>query len=555
MITKNYITIKDGANMSKRITYSEVIQSIATETIKEYQIIENEADRQSFKNNDTKIRVIHNVCGTEFVQSPHVIKNIYRRGGIPCPKCLSESKGSKIKNTIKSQYTYDWAIAKVSEVTNGEYCGIPNDSDRADYKDTNSPLHIKHLICGREFQKPLNYLRKSYIKLGTGCPHCAEDKKPKKIKKPKKNQSTKKLTLDEFWEKYHVDNYQIISKPEDYKNNKTKLIFKHLLCGNTYSVTPHDFQRGRRCPYCSRLASKSEKDVVEFIKENYHGQIMTNTRNVITPYELDIYLPELKIAIEFNGLFWHSEKIVGKKYHEMKLQKCQNLGIRLIQIFDDEWREKQDIVKSKIINILGLSKSEKFFARKCYCQDLTSADSSIVKEFLDKNHIQGFCGSSYQIGLYYGDRLLAIGCFNKLRASMNTKKISDGFDMIRYAADIQIKVIGGCSKIIEFFRKKYNCKYLKTLADLRWCSSTENMYITLGFVPENNVEPRYFYVDMNLSNDTLFRQSRFAFIKNKIKTKFPDIYDPKLTEFEMMDKANFIRVWDAGKITYSKTFD
>ena len=168
--------------------------------------------------------------------------------------------------------------------------------------------------------------------------------------------------------------------------------------------------------------------------------------------------------------------------------------------------------------------------------------------FLDKNHIQGAVSLTCAYGLYYNDTLVAVGGFNKLRNSMNKKSITDAWDMIRYATDINYHIIGGCGKIISNFVKLENCKYIKTLADLRWSDSSNNIYISLGFSESSRVEPRYFYTDGHK------RLGRFNFRKDKIKEKFPDIYDEKLTEFEMMDKTYFERIWDAGKITYEKHF-
>jgi hypothetical protein len=129
---------------------------------------------------------------------------------------------------------------------------------------------------------------------------------------------------------------------------------------------------------------------------------------------------------------------------------------------------------------------------------------------------------------------------------MNNNNIENAWDMIRYATKLDCSVIGGCGKIISHFVADTKCAFLKTLADLRWSSRENNMYLKLGFKEENYVVPRYFYTDGHK------RFPRFEFRKDKIKEKFPNIYDPNLTEFEMMDKTNLVRIWDAGKITYSK---
>ena len=125
-------------------------------------------------------------------------------------------------------------------------------------------------------------------------------------------------------------------------------------------------------------------------------EVITNNRNIISPYEIDIYLPEYKLAIEYCGLYWHSELYKDKNYHLNKLQLCEEKGIRLITIFEDEWLENEELVKEKLLNIIGKSEKKRLYARKCEIVTVNKKDKKI---FLNENHIQGDGKSSVNIGL------------------------------------------------------------------------------------------------------------------------------------------------------------
>ena len=126
-----------------------------------------------------------------------------------------------------------------------------------------------------------------------------------------------------------------------------------------------------KCPYCENLFNRSilEKKLLEFIKQNYNGEIIENSKRIISPYEIDIYLPEKKLAFEFNGLYWHNELNKSNDYHLMKTNMCEAQGIHLIHIYEDNWLYKQEIVKSMILNLLG--KSERILATKCEIKEVS----------------------------------------------------------------------------------------------------------------------------------------------------------------------------------------
>ena len=202
--------------------------------------------------------------------------------------------------------------------------------------------------------------------------------------------------------------------------------------------------------------SKIEKQLLESIRSIYSGQIIENDRSVIAPYEIDILFPNLKIGIEVCGLYWHSERFKSNDYHVNKMLMCEQKGYRLITIFEDELTFELDKVIGKISNILNTS-TKRVFARK---REVVELSSSQAVEFFNANHIQGYVNASVRIGLKCGDDIVAAMTFKK--------HINGVYDLSRFASSVN--VVGGFSKLLNYF--KNNTEYTKifTFADLRWSS-------------------------------------------------------------------------------------
>jgi hypothetical protein len=234
-------------------------------------------------------------------------------------------------------------------------------------------------------------------------------------------------------------------------NNTDNIIeLKCLDCDSIFNINRQHLVnrieiKSNICLICNPILngkSKMELEILEFIKINYNGNIITSDRNILDGNELDIYLPDMNLAFEFNGLYWHSELYKDKNYHLNKTNKCLDLNINLVHIWEDDWLFKQDIVKSIILNKLG--KSSRIFARKC---NIKIPSNDEVREFLSKNHIQGFVGSKVKIGLYYNDSLVSIMTFGNLRKSLAQKSIENTYELLRFCNVLNTSVIGGASKL------------------------------------------------------------------------------------------------------------
>ena len=354
-----------------------------------------------------------------------------------------------------------------------------------------------------------------------------------------------KLTTEEFIKKaQQIHNQKYDYQLVDYKNAHTKV---KIICPEhgVFEQFPCNHIKGYNgCPKCNNNGvSKMEKEIVEFIKE-LGLSIEENNTTVLDGKELDIYIPGKQIAIEFNGLYWHSDLFKEDKYHLKKLEKCESKGIKLIQIFEDEWLNKQEIVKSRLRNILGKIEN-KIYARKCVIKEL---DSKIVTKFLNENHLQGAVGSKIKLGLFYNEELVSIITFGNLRKNLGQKSKDNTFELLRFCNKLNVNIIGGASKLFKYFISNYSCVGVISYADRRWGSG--ELYTTLGFKHIHNSQPNYFYV----KNGEVKREARFKYRKDILVSEG---FDKNKTEKQIMIDRNYFRIYDCGamKFMYEKCED
>jgi hypothetical protein len=296
------------------------------------------------------------------------------------------------------------------------------------------------------------------------------------------------------------------------------------------------------CTICNNYLKNSgdEINTYNFIKENYSNKIILNNRKIINPYELDIYLPDLKLAFEYNGLFWHNEITKDKNYHLNKTEMCEEKEIQLIQIYEDDWKYKQDIIKSMILNKLNKIEN-KIYARKCEIKEIN--DNKSIRNFLNKNHIQGFIGSKVKIGLFFNNELMSLMTFGNRRVAMGKKSTKEGeYELLRFCNKLNINVIGGASKLFKYFIKTYKPKEITTYADRSF--SQGNLYKQLGFNFIGKTEPNYYYIIGDIRNH------RFNFRKDKL---VKEGFDFSKTEHEIMLERKIYRIFDSGNLKFRYT--
>ncbi len=379
----------------------------------------------------------------------------------------------------------------------------------------------------------------------------------------------KENSLIKFGTNHHLSNKEIISKRIlSYTNNITNkiidacpenikylnrhsnvnrsdnvLTFQCLDCGNEFEMNRQFFvsrssSKRKICTICNPPLdgkSNSEIEVLDFIRSIYDGEIISNSKNVIPPNEIDIYLPELNLAFEYNGLYWHSELYKDKKYHLNKTLLCQSKNIDLVHIWEDNWINKKDIIKSIIKNKIISSKT--IYARKCEIREIK--DNKLVKHFLNENHIQGFVGSKIKLGLFYQNDLVGLMTFGELRKSLGQKSKDNNWELIRFCNKLNISIAGGASKLFNFFIKKYNPETITSFCDISLFNG--DLYKMLGFSKLYQSNPNYYWV-IDES-----RSHRFNWRKDKLIRLG---YDSKKTEIQIMNDLGKYRIFDCGNDKY-----
>lgn len=335
----------------------------------------------------------------------------------------------------------------------------------------------------------------------------------------------------------------------------TRLKLKHITYLDTESIyINHDIQRNYKCNLCDKLftevstqaydvqcgclrrRSKGEHEIYDWLKSlNYSPDTSTFIRDDIGRLELDITLTtnNKNIAIEFNGLYWHSELHRNSTYHKRKLDAAVKHGYHLIQVFEDEWRDKQDIVKSIILQSIGGNKNI-IYARKCSIIKLTKTPN----DFLKLNHIQGNTRGSYSYGLTYNNSLVAVCVFGKNR--FNT-----GWECLRYCNLLNTTVTGGFSRLLKQFIKDASPDEIVSYADLRYFTGA--VYHSNKFTQAPKISIGYFYCPKGFYE----RLNRMKFQKHKLTHM--KSYDKSKTEHQIMTEEGYTRIYDAGQACFKLT--
>lgn len=369
-------------------------------------------------------------------------------------------------------------------------------------------------LCGHTWTDTV-----SHRKSGRGCPYCSSNK----VLKGFNDLLTKNPKIASEW---GMNNSL---KPDEVTCDSHKKVEWICYKGHCWKTTVNARNRGDACPKCSQSGtSKMEYEIQTFIKSICDDTIL-NDRSILCGRELDIYIPSKKLAVEFNGLYWHSE-IAGKDkyYHYNKWKSCKDKAIQLITIWEDDWRDKQAIVKKMISHKLGVSTQKRIYARN-------TVFSKISKEeaygFLEENHIQGYRNMTKNYALKTDDgAIVAVMSFS----TRNKEAFLD-----RYATSHI--VVGGFSKMlynsIDDFPQ--DIKRIVSFSDHE--VSNGQLYDSNNFILDKSLDPEYKYVRKNVrEHKFLYRLKRF---QNDPSLK----YEVGKTESELAKMNNLLKIWDSGK--------
>lgn len=286
-----------------------------------------------------------------------------------------------------------------------------------------------------------------------------------------------------------------------------------------------------KCPHCYSK-SNAELEIASFL-DDLGVTFKQNDRSKIAPQELDFVIEDAKMAIEYNGLYWHREAhLQDKNYHKKKFEECQEQGLTLFTIWESDWLSKKDLVKGMLAYKLQKSNKKKIAARKTLVKEI---EGNIARSFLNENHLQGASRSTIFYGAFYQDSLIAVIGFTLRKTGV--------FCLDRYATAFTYQ--GGFSKMLKHFINSNEVREIVTFSDNAY--SDGNLYSQNGFISDEILPVDYKYI---VGNDL---KHKFNFRRKRFQSDPALFWDETMSESELAKHNGLDRVWDCGKIRWRLT--
>lgn len=486
-------------------------------------IDEKECLRKRKETNLEKYGVEHYFQSNDFSQKFEIIKE--ENGGIH-PGQTIESK-EKRKNTNIKKYGVDNPSKSIQIINK--------------IKEVKRENGVDEKACEEKRRKTIfeRYGNRNYNNRQKTKQTCIEKygvdnvSKEKNIKETKQQNSIRKFSSMLY---IYLKELNMSLVDNEYRGSHIKHNWKCLKCGTVFSTLWNFIQQGYLCPTCFPRCygkSNSEKEISQYIHSLCPNiEVQENNRKIIYPKELDIYIPLLNIAIEYNGLWYHSEdcELGGKNkdYHLNKTIECEKNGIKLVHVFEDEWIFKKNIVKSKLKNILSVNNEVKIGARECLIKGITLQEKDL---FLEENHLQGKDISLIKLGAFHNNELVSVMTFSKGNIAKGSKAEDGVWELNRFCSKLDYSIQGIASKFLSYFKNNYDWNTIFSYADRRW--SIGNLYYKLGFELEKTTSPNYWYIK------GLKRIHRFNLRKR--------LDEPKdIPEWLLRQKEGYTKIWDCG---------
>ena len=434
--------------------------------------------------------------------------------GQTCPSCAQFSRN------IKRSKGREYFVKKATLTHNNkyEYHLVPIDVMSRDVVEIICPAH-------GVFSQSLT----NHIDGKQGCPHldCV-------------TQKTIESNITKYGRAHKNQTNISVSSIETLNNTESLTDMHHIqkipLCeiANMLEISPTTVGRyfkHHEIEVKNFFLSTGENDVAKFLTTLLPvEEIIIRDRSTIYPFELDVFLPKYNLAIEYCGVYWHSEQRgKGKWYHNNKWKKCNERGIRLLTIFEDEWADSRLIIEKKLKLLLGMRSEVIVYARKCVIVNVTTAHKNT---FFENTHIQGSGRGSVNLGLHTPS--------GEMVACMSFIQQHKTFTLNRYATSCAVP--GGFSKLLNHFRKTYEYDQIISFADLRWSDGA--LYTNTGWTLDKIIPPDYYY-----SPDGKTRYHKFNYRRKNLH-KLLKIFNPNLSERENCDMNGVLRIWDCGKMRY-----
>lgn len=439
-----------------------------------------------------------------------VIINTILKGNGKCKKCAGKTVTEV--NEFKNQFI--------------ERYGDKLDCNYDEYVNMSTEITFTCKECGCVFKrKPTSILHSSYKSI---CPNCS-----RQIQNIEKTKTTEQF-IEDLNKIYGEDAFDTTGL--QYIKSSDYVTLKCNKCGRIFRKEANSLLQGNGCPFHHLNVSIAEEEIRNYIT-SLGEEVIYNDRTILNNrYEIDIYVPSKKIAIEYDGLYWHNELNKTKDYHLSKTIECETNNIRLIHIFEDEWiDENKNKIWKSMLNSLLHKDTFRIFARKC---KVLQVDMKTSKNFLEKNHLQGYCNSQFNYGLFYNNELVSLMTFGKTRHFIGNS--SHQYELLRFCNKLNTIVVGAASKLLKHFIKDLEPNNIVSYADRRW--SNGNLYEKLGFKLYNKSKPNYYYV---IKNE---RKNRFNFRKSMLMKKYN--CPSNMSEHEFCLANKWYRIYDCGCLCY-----
>lgn len=461
-----------------------------------------------------------------------------RKNGATCPTCGAEQRARSLaldadqflttaENTHPGKYTYE------------NTC----------YVNMRTKVTVRCRAHGLFDISPIKLIHG-----GQGCPDCGALLRGKRRTDKNVGAAAAETSKNKFRVKIaklagavHKDTY--VYHPETYNGMRAPMKITCPKHGDFWQGAYDHVRKKCGCPNCGQKSS-GEDAVAKFL--SIFTAVERRDRNILKPKELDIVLPEHKLAVEYCGMFWHSH---GDKKHEKdnktnhinKYMGCQKAGIRLITMYETEWLERPRQVKRILRAAIGKLRG-RVLARKCEVRAVGSPEAHV---FYDKYHVQGGTGNGDHYGLYWRGKLVACMRFT-LGSNDRGSNTNREWTLSRYAT--RVNVVGGASKLFTAFLRDKNPPSVKSFSDNRYYSG--GMYEQLGFTLERENKEDYQVWSPKLGLRPKPHYQRRVLQKRLEDHGVQDTYDHDAdtrTEAEMTYLMGARRIYDCGKKSWRWT--
>jgi hypothetical protein len=456
-----------------------------------------------------------------------------RNDGAGCPSCGQE------KRTKKRRMDPDEFIKRAETVHPGRF-----NYTKTKYVNMTTKVTV---TCPKHGDFSISPIKLTHAK--QGCPDCGAVfrgyQKNTAIARKKSAESKKQAFRKKFVERatrVHGDTYSY--EDHGYVSGREKVRITCLKHGVFEQAVYHHLS-GQGCPSCNTRKSAPEEQVAAFLEQ--FTPVVRRDRTIIGPKELDIYLPEHRLAVEFCGMYWHShgdkaDEKKNKLRHAEKHRLCAEQGIRLITLYETEWSERPETIKRLLRNAVGMSRG-KLMARKCRLAKPTTREA---RAFYEAYHPQGGAGHGEHYGLYHGDKLVACMRFTFGNNDRGHGAKVRQWTLSRYAT--RVPVAGAASRLFKAFVVEQNPPEVKSFSDNRLFGG--GMYGQLGFVLEEDVAPDYQVWSPKLGLRPKPHYQRRVLPKRLAEHGVDEVFDPatdRRTEAEMTYLMGARRIYDCGK--------